>query len=61
MIGRIMGLYGAGAMTAAIAGISAFGWIMERQGPETGLLGIGLVLVITGLVAVRMSGKTARY
>ena len=47
-------------MTAAIAGISAFGWIMERQGPETGLLGIGLVLCITGLVAGRMSGKIAR-
>jgi len=60
MIGRIMGLYGAGAMTAAIAGISAFGWMMERQGPEAGLLGIGLVLFGTGLVAVRMSGTTAR-
>lgn len=60
MIGRIMGLYGAGAMTAAIAGISAFGWIMERQGPEAGLLGIGLVLFGTGLLAVRMSGTTAR-
>ena len=57
MIGRILGLYGTGAMTAAIVGISAFGWITERQGPEAGLLGIALVLFLTGLVAGRMSRK----
>lgn len=55
MIGRVLGLYGTGAMTAAIGGISAFGWITEQHGPETGLLGIALVLLVTGLVAVRMS------
>ncbi|MGC4099632.1 MAG: MFS transporter [Nitrospira sp.] len=55
MVGRVLGLYGTGAMTAAIGGISAFGWIMEQQGPETGVLGIGLVLLATGLVAARMS------
>jgi MFS family permease len=55
MIGRILGLYGTGAMAAAIVGISAFGWITEHHGPETSLLGIGLVLLVTALVAVRMS------
>jgi MFS transporter, DHA3 family, macrolide efflux protein len=55
MIGRVLGLYGTGAMTAAIVGISAFGWITEQQGPETGLLGIAGVLLLTGLVAMRMS------
>lgn len=55
MIGRVLGLYGTGAMTAAIGGISAFGWITEHQGPETGLLGIALVLLLTSLVAIRMS------
>ncbi|OQW32808.1 MAG: hypothetical protein A4E19_05485 [Nitrospira sp. SG-bin1] len=59
MVGRVLGLYGTGAMTAAIGGISAFGWITEQQGPETGLLGIGLVLLITGLVAARMSRASA--
>jgi DHA3 family macrolide efflux protein-like MFS transporter len=59
MIGRVMGLYGTGAMTAAIGGISAFGWIMEQQGPETGVLGIGVVLLVTGLVAARMSRASA--
>lgn len=59
MIGRILGLYGTGAMIAAIAGISAFGWITERQGPEAGLLGIGLVLLLTAIVAWRMSRRGA--
>jgi MFS family permease len=59
MIGRILGLYGTGAMIAAIVGISAFGWITEREGPETGLLGIGLVLLLTGMAAGRISRRTA--
>lgn len=61
MIGRVLGLYGTGAMTAAIGGISAFGWITEQQGPETGVLGIGLVLMVTALVATRMSRASAEY
>ncbi len=61
MIRRVLGLYGTGAMTAAIGGISAFGWITEQQGPETGVLGIGLVLMITALVATRMSRASAEY
>ena len=61
MIGRVLGLYGTGAMTAAIGGISAFGWITEQQGPETGILGIGLVLMITALVATRMSRACVEY
>lgn len=59
MVGRVLGLYGTGAMTAAIGGISAFGWITEQQGPETGLLGIALVLLLTGLGAIRMSRASA--
>ena len=59
MIGRVLGLYGTGAMTAAIGGISAFGWITEQQGPETSILGIALVFMLTGLVATRMSRVSA--
>ncbi|MFY4727970.1 MFS transporter [Nitrospira sp. BLG_2] len=59
MVGRVLGLYGTGSMTAAIGGISAFGWITEQQGPETGVLGIGLVLLVTALVAARMSRASA--
>ncbi|MBA5868236.1 MAG: MFS transporter [Nitrospira sp. CR1.3] len=61
LIGRVLGLYGTGAMTAAIAGISAFGWITERHGPETGLLGIAIMMFVTALVALRMSRACARY
>jgi MFS family permease len=59
MVGRVLGLYGTGAMTAAIGGISAFGWVMEQHGPETGVLGIGLVLLVTALVAARISRARA--
>ncbi|MGZ9133331.1 MAG: MFS transporter [Nitrospira sp.] len=59
MIGRVLGLYGTGAMTAAIGGISVFGWITEQQGPETSLLGIALVLLLTALGATRMSRASA--
>ncbi|OGW50351.1 MAG: hypothetical protein A2V62_06315 [Nitrospirae bacterium RBG_19FT_COMBO_58_9] len=61
MLGRILGLYGTGAMIAAIVGISAFGWITEQQGPEAGLLGIGIVLLVTGVVAGRMTRASATY
>jgi DHA3 family macrolide efflux protein-like MFS transporter len=61
MIGRVLGLYGTGSMTAAIGGISAFGWITEQQGSETGVLGIGLVLLVTALVAARMSRASAMH
>lgn len=61
VIGRVLSLYGTGAMTAAIGGISAFGWITELHGPKTGLLGIGLVLMVTALVASWMSRPSVRY
>jgi DHA3 family macrolide efflux protein-like MFS transporter len=59
LIGRVLGVYGAGAMTSAIAGISSFGWITERYGPVPGLIGIGIVMVATALVALRMSRTCA--
>jgi len=46
-------------MTSAIAGISSFGWITEHYGPGPGLLGIGIVMFITALVALRMSRACA--
>ena len=55
LIGRVLGLYGTGAMTSAIVGISSFGWITEHYGPGPGLFGIGMVLFATALVALTMS------
>ena len=52
LIGRVLGVYGTGAMTSAIAGISSFGWITERYGPGPGLFGIGIVMFATALVAL---------
>ncbi len=53
IVGRVLALYGAAAMIAAIAGISAFGWISERFGESTSVNGIGLALLGTALFASR--------
>jgi MFS family permease len=47
IVGRVLGLYGAGAMTAAISGISMFGWVTERFGESNGIVGIGATFVLT--------------
>ena len=47
LVGRVMSLYSAGAMTAAISGISVFGWITERLGESTGVVGIGATFLLT--------------
>ena len=53
LVGRVLTIYGTGAMTAAIVGMTAFGWITEQVGERTSVMGIGLVLVSTaGLVHI---------
>ncbi len=47
LVGRVMSLYSAGAMTAAISGISLFGWITERFGESTGVAGVGATFLLT--------------
>jgi DHA3 family macrolide efflux protein-like MFS transporter len=47
MVGRVLGLYSTGAMTAAISGISLFGQVTERFGESTGIAGIGAVFLLT--------------
>lgn len=47
MVGRVLGLYSTGAMTAAISGISLFGWVTERFGESTGIAGIGATFLLT--------------
>jgi MFS transporter, DHA3 family, macrolide efflux protein len=47
MVGRVLGLYSMGAMTAAISGISMFGWVTERFGEATGITGIGATFLLT--------------
>jgi len=47
MVGRVLGLYGTGAMTAAISGITMFGQITERFGESAGIAGIGVTFLLT--------------
>jgi DHA3 family macrolide efflux protein-like MFS transporter len=47
LVGRVMSLYSTGAMTAAISGISLFGWVTERFGESTGIAGIGATFLLT--------------
>jgi MFS family permease len=54
MLGRVLGLYGTGAMLAAIMSISGFGWITEQWGPVAGLAGIGSMLFLTALTGGRI-------
>ncbi len=54
MVGRVLSLYTAGAMAAAIAGITTFGWITQEFGERTSVIGIGLTLFATALTAVAL-------
>jgi DHA3 family macrolide efflux protein-like MFS transporter len=55
MVGRVLSLYTTGAMVAAIAGITTFGWITQEFGERTSVIGIGLMLFATALTAVALS------
>jgi len=55
MIGRLLTVYGAGAMAAAMTGMTLFGWVIQTIGEKQGLLGMGLVLFMTAAMAGRIS------
>jgi MFS family permease len=55
MVGRVLSLYTSGAMAAAIAGMTTFGWITQEFGERTSIIGIGLMLFATALTAVSLS------
>ncbi len=57
MVGRVLGLYSTGAMTAAISGISVFGWVTERFGVVTGIAGIGATFLLTASLGGWLSGS----
>lgn len=57
LVGRVMSLYSTGAMTAAIGGISTFGWVTERFGESTGVVGIGATFLFTAF----LGGWLSRY
>ena len=55
--GRVMSLYSTGAMTAAISGISMFGWVTERFGESTGFAGIGATFLLTASLGSWLSSS----
>jgi MFS transporter, DHA3 family, macrolide efflux protein len=55
MVGRVLGLYGTGAMTAAISGISMFGQVTERFGEAMGIAGISATFLLTAFLGGRLS------
>lgn len=53
MLGRVLAFYTLGAMAAAMAGITVFGWITGQFGVPVAVVTIGLVMGSTGLAAWR--------
>ena len=55
LVARILTIYGTGAMAAAIAGMTLFGWLTQQLGERSSVVGIGIVLVVTAGVAIGFS------
>jgi DHA3 family macrolide efflux protein-like MFS transporter len=55
IVGRVLALYGTFAMLAAIGGMTTFGWMTEQFGEVWTLFGMGIILLITSLVAWQIS------
>ena len=53
MLGRVLAFYTLGAMGAAMAGITLFGWITGQFGVPVAVVTIGVVMACTGLSAWR--------
>jgi MFS family permease len=53
LMGRVLTTFSTGSMAAAMAGMTGFGWIADTVGPAQSLIGLGLVLLLTAVVAVR--------
>jgi MFS family permease len=57
MVGRLLTLYGAAAMAAAMVGMTLFGWMMQRLGERPGVIGISVMLFLTAGMAARISRR----
>lgn len=54
LLGRVLAIYNLGAMTSAIAGMTLFGWTTQEFGERTSVIGIGVGLFLTAMVAARV-------
>jgi MFS family permease len=53
LMGRVLTTFSTGSMAAAMAGMTGFGWIADTVGPAQSLIGLGLMLLLTAVVAIR--------
>jgi MFS family permease len=59
MTGRVFTTFSTGSMASAMAGMTGFGWAADAIGPAASLVGLGLVLLLTAVVAAQF-GRQAR-
>jgi DHA3 family macrolide efflux protein-like MFS transporter len=59
MLGRVFTTFSTGAMSSAMAGMAGFGWAADKMGPDASLVGIGLILLATAVVASRFGSRCA--
>jgi MFS family permease len=57
LVGRVLTIYGTGAMTSAIAGMTLFGWVTQEYGEWTSVMGIGVVLIVTAVLVFRFNRR----
>jgi MFS transporter, DHA3 family, macrolide efflux protein len=55
LVGRVLTIYGTGAMASAIAGMTMFGWVTQEYGEWASVVGIGVVLIVTALLVLRFT------
>jgi MFS family permease len=60
MVARLLTLYGAVAMAAAMLGMTSLAWVMQRFGAIDTVMGMGGVLLATAVVTDRLSRRVGR-
>ena len=55
MLARVFTTFSTGGMSAAMAGMLGFGWVVDQLGSGVSLLGIGSILLATALMAAHFS------
>ncbi len=61
LVGRALAFYTMGAMTAAMAGMTFFGWMTGEFGAEISVFSIGLVLFLTSIMAAGFGRWAQRH
>jgi MFS family permease len=55
LMGRVLTTFSTGSRAAAMAGMTGFGFVADRVGPAASLIGLGLVLLLTAVVALQIT------